>query len=532
MTRCALICLAFAAVAAGAAEGRAAGELPGLAVTLAPGSGVAAAVAAPGGRFESVLRPLRDGGTEVTAIEVESVIHAQLEADSGPLSLAAPIVYAFVPGIADRVEGLVATDSDGEIPLVAADDPVDPSGWPYYRHWRAGREVGFPVTIRYRSRVRPADGRRGPPFCIRATAGGVSGAGSGFLVLPENVTSTSSMVRWDLGELAPGSRAVTSFGEGEFELEGAPAELVQGWYMAGPFESYPPQGDADGFSGSWLGEFPFDAQGEMERAGRAYHFLGDFFEYLDPPPRYRVFMRVIGDPEARSSGTALTGSFMLSRGPIKPDDAESEAPRGTFFHEMIHQWVGAIEGPPGVASWFSEGLTSYYTNLLPMLGGFESVAEYGAGVNDIARNYYTSAARNLTAEQIGEVGFREEMTRRLPYQRGALYFADLDSKIRAATQGEENLHSFMRDIFQQREEGFRLDHDTWSELVGERVGPSARQGFLDVVIDGKTLVPASDAFGPCFERRPATFQTEAGGEVEGYEWLRVESIADETCRSY
>lgn len=489
--------------------------------------------AAAGGRFETVLRPVRDGGAEVTAIEVESVIRAGLADDSRPLSLSAPIVYAFVPGIADRVENLVASDVAGEIPLLQEDDPADPSGWPYYRHWRTGRGVSFPVTVRYRSLVRPADGRRGPPFCIRATAGGVSGAGSGFLVLPENVTSTTSAVRWDLADLAPGSRAVASFGDGDFELAGPPEELRQGWYMAGPYDRYPDGGDAGGFSASWLGAYPFDARAEMELAGEAYAWLGEFFAYLDPPPRYRVFMRVVNDPEARSTGTALTNSFLHSRGPIKPEDEAGDAPRGTFFHEMIHLWAGAIEGPPARVSWFSEGLTSYYTNLLPMLGGFQTVAEYGEGANEIARNYYTNAARNMSADEIAAIGFREEMTRRLPYQRGALYFADLDAKIRAATQNAENLHSFMRGIFRMREqEGFRFDEDRWIDLVGERLGPSAREEFQDVVINGKTLVPVTDAFGPCFERRPASYTTDAGDKVEGYEWVRVEAIADETCRKY
>ena len=486
------------------------------------------------GRFETLLRPVRDGGQAVTAIEVRSVIHGPVEPDSGPLSITAPIVYAGVPGIADRVEGLQVTDRDGTVPLSQTDDAANPGGFPYFRHWKAERDVVFPVKISYRSRVRHADGVRGPPFCIRPSDGGVSGAGSGFLVLPENVASTTSVVRWDLDDLANGSRAVTSFGEGDFELPGAPEELMQGWYMAGPIETYPDSGDDEGFSASWLGKYPFDAKTEMERAGQVYTWLGDFFGHLKPPPRYRVFMRVIDDPSGRTSGTALTNSFMLSRGPITAADEAGEAPRSTFFHEMIHLWVGGIEGPQGVTSWFGEGLTSYYTDLLPMLGGFETVAEYGEGVNENAKTYYTNEARNWTAEQIAEVGFGNELARRTPYQRGALYFADLDARIRVATHGEANLHTFVREIFRKREndDGFVFDHDKWMELIEAQIGPSAREQFQDVIINGETIVPASDAFGPCFERQPAKYLTEAGAEVDGYQWIRVESVPDETCRAY
>src|SRR5690606_18726519 len=171
-------------------------------------------------------------------------------------------------------------------------------------------------------------------------------------------------------------------------------------------------------SAAWLGDFPFDERTEMAWAGRVYAYLGEFFAYLDPAPRYRVFMRTVEAPP-QPGGTALVNSFMLSRGPARPGEAAS-GPRSTFLHEMIHQWVGGIEGPPGVTSWFSEGLTSYYTNLLPLLGGFGSVKEYGEGANEIARSYYTNPAREWSAEDIAAAGFGDEKARRVPYQRGTL----------------------------------------------------------------------------------------------------------------
>jgi hypothetical protein len=486
-----------------------------------------------GGYFEATLRPVREGGVDVTAIAVHSVIHATLEPDSGPFSVTAPVVYASVPGIADRVVNLRITDRDGDVELAPEDDPAAAGGYPYYRHWRAMRDVVFPVTITYRSEVEPTSERRGPPFGIHASAGGVSGAGAGFLVLPENVTSTVSRVHWDLRDLPPGTVSISSFGEGAFELEGPPADLMQGWYMAGAVGCYPESGDANGFSAAWLGDFPFDETEEMRWAGEAYAYLGEFFEYLDPPPRYRVFLRMLDEP-APGGGTALVNSFMLSRGQPTPDDARDESPRGTFVHEMVHLWVGGIEGTQGLISWFSEGLTSYYTILLPFLGGFETLDDYGRGVNELAKVYYTNAARNWTADQIAEVGFGNEQARRVPYQRGVLYFADLDAKIRAATGGQENLHSFTREIFGKREEDetFLFDHDKWKELLAAKIGPSAPEDFTDIIINGKTIIPATDAFGPCFERRPTVFADDDGAEFESYEWVRVASVSDKDCRDY
>ena len=489
---------------------------------------VAAPYCSPG-HFEVTLRPVLDRGG-VAAIEVHSVIHGSQVPFSGPLSVNAPVVYASVAGVADRVRELKLSDGEGEIPLTHEDDPPAAGGFPYFRHWRADRSVSFPVTLSYRSDVEPDDARPGPPFGIRPSAGGVSGAGAGFLVLPENVMSLVSRVQWDLSSLPPGSAGITSFGEGAFEVNGPPALLRQGWYMAGPLQRYPASGDANGFSASWLGHFQFDPAGEMQWAGEAYAYLGDFFRYLDPRPRYRVFMRML-DSGGGAGATALKNSFMLSQVPGMPRGIATR-PRDTFVHEMIHQWVGSLEGPSGMSGWFNEGLTTYYTSLLSMLGGFQTVDEYEEAINTVAEEYYTNPARNWSAARIAEAGFENAQARGLPYRRGALYFAHLDSRIRAVSGEAENLHSFLREIFTRREEDedFRFDHDRWRELIAARLGPEAVEEFTEIIMDGKTITPASDAFGPCFERQPAVFANDGGEALSGFRWVRVESVSERACR--
>lgn len=476
--------------------------------------------------FETVLRPVRDSGTEVTAIEVRSVLQGTLSADK-PFSLTAPIVYAATTGIADRVRDLEVTDSQGALQFTIEDDPAVKGGFPYFRHWRATRDVAGPVTISYRSLVQPTGAPNGPPFGIRPVAGGVSGAGSGFLVLPEGVANGLSKVHWDLGDLAAGSIAASSYGDGDFEIEGPPQKLIQAWYMAGPAGRYPETGDANGFSAMWLGQPPFDPHAAMKFAGEVYEYLGDFFPHLNPAPRYRVFIRILETPPF-GGGTALTNSFMLSRGPARPDES-TEGPNGLFFHEMIHQFAGGIEGPVGVTSWFSEGLTSYYTTLLQLRGGFSSVDDYGEAINDVFRRYYSSPARNWSAERIVETGFGDEDVRHTPYVRGHLYFANLDSQIRAASHGKRNLDIVLRELFARRENGETFDRDAWIAVVTQEVGTEAAEQFEAVILEGKTLVPASDAFGPCFQRK-STILAVKDREIEAYEWARKDGIPDSRCR--
>lgn len=501
--------------------------LPAGPVRAQPGDGQAGDGETGSSTFEVLLRPVRDAGTEVTAIAVRSTLRGAQLPDGERLRLAAPVVYAGVPGIADRVEDLEVTDRDGIVPVSADDDPAVPGGFPYFRHWTAGRDVTFPVRITYRSRVQPVGAPGGPPFGIRPTAGGVSGAGSGFLVIPENAGTVNSQVEWDLSDLQDGSLAATSFGDGDFSLDGPAARLMQGWYMAGPAGRFPAEGDIEGFSATWLGVPPWNPAITMAQTADIYGYLGEAFAYLGEAPRYRVFVRILETPPF-GGGTALTDSFMLSRGPAGADDGDDD-PQGLLFHEMIHGFVGGIEGPGGVTSWFSEGLTSYYTTQLQLRGGYWSLQDYIERINFVAGEYYTNPARNWSAERIVEVGFSDNFIRHLPYRRGELYFADLDARIRTASNGARDLDALMEEVFLRRQGGWAFDHDAWRAVLEAELGPEAVALFDAAVLDGtQTLTPAPDAFGPCLTREPATYERD-GETFQGYRWIRAGDVADTEC---
>jgi hypothetical protein len=303
--------------------------------------------------------------------------------------------------------------------------------------------------------------------------------------------------------------------------------------MAGPVGRYPETGDAEGFSAAWLGDFPFGPAEEMAKAGTSYAWLGDYFGYLSPPPRYRVFMRIVPYPIPRFSGTALGGSFMLSGPPNGLENTDGEPPTGTFFHEMIHMWVGQVEGPQGVTSWFSEGLTSYYTMVLPLRGGFEGVEDYAESVDRLPERYYTSPALGMSAEAITEVGFTNNDIREMPYVRGNLYFADLNARIRAKSGGARGLNDLMREIFERRhnDADYTFDHDAWVAAISAELGPEAEAEFQARIIDGVPFDPVPESFGPCFEREVAEYETESGS-VEGYRWVRNEDIPEAQCTDF
>lgn len=481
------------------------------------------------GTFNVTLKPVRDGGMKVSAIEVRAEIRGG--APQSAFSLTAPVNYAGNPGIADRVEGLVLRDRHGVVPLRVQDDQANPGGFPYFRHWRAERAVSFPARFTYRARVAPDGGPPGPPFSIRPTAEGVSGSGAGFLVLPGGVKTGSNIVSWDLSGLAAGSIASTTFGDGRtFKLKGPPQALMQGWYLAGRAGRFPATGDRNGYSATWLGNPPYDPATEMAWAGEAYTWLGRFFGYLNPPPRYRVFIRAVPPPNA--GGTALGASFMTAPRPASDPSGGSASPRSVFLHEMIHMWVGGIEAPAGVSSWFSEGLTTYYTRLLALRAGYTSVEEYARDVNNTMKSYYGSSALNMTADQIASVGFTNNQVREMPYVRGGYYFADLDARIRERSGGKRKLDDVLLPMFARRHKGEPFDHAAWLQILGTELGPEAQKQFTEVILGGATLVPEDNAFGPCLRREARRYEVSGRAPVQGFAWVRDAAIADDRCRSW
>lgn len=459
------------------------------------------------------LKPVTAAGA-VTAIDVTMALSGGV---AQGFALTAPVVYPGAPGVADRMKDIVVTDASGVVPLATTDDPAVPGGFPYFRHWKAIRGVSYPVRITYRALVTPPGGPGGPSFGIRAVGGGVTGAGSGFLLLPEGGDIASSSLHWNLDGFAPGAVASTSFGDGDVTVTGAPQRLMQGWYLAGPAGRYPASGMAQGFSAAWLGEPTFDAPATMAWTARGHAYLASYFPHLKPARSYRVFAQFREQPPY-GGATALEQSFMLSRGPLKPGEPRTE-PRTTLFHEMIHQWTGGIEAPQGVSSWFSEGLTTYYQDLLQLRGGFQSVAEYQANINDLAEAYFTSKARNWSADAITKVGFSDEEVRHTPYKRSAMYFYDLDARIRAQSNGKRNLDSLMFPMFVSREKGTRFDQAAWIAMVTKELGPGEKGRFERLILAGTdTLDPRSDMFGPCFAR-----------VADSYRWARVKTVPDARC---
>jgi len=448
--------------------------------------------------LDILLRVLKDADNSISHIEVILEMSPIDGEEQKPFVLKAPVIFAGVDGIADRIEQLRVTDDEGNVDLKQTEDPADAGGFVFWRKWQAVRPTAGRIKVQYRCSLPEPLPRSGPPFDLRINGGGISGAGYGFLALPDEEGQFNLRLHWDLEHLETGAIGWTSLGEGNVETVGPIERVFYSYFMAGRLGRYPEEGDINGFSSAWLGTPPFDAQEVMAWSAKSFTASKSFFRDTSQEP-YRFFMRV-GSDNNGVGGAGLYNSFMLFV-PVEPE--LTEGARGTIAHEMIHKWVGGIKGSPGETLWFSEGLTVHYTRLLTFRAGLFSAEEFLEDANGTVTRYLTNPQQNMPNDEIEKNFWKDRNAQVIPYDRGSLYFAHVDAKIRAASNGKRSLDDVTLTMFDRRRNGEESTREVWLELLKKELGASALAEFDSIIVRAEDFVPDSDAFGPCFERIPA-----------------------------
>ncbi len=515
-------------------------------------AGDRAAVVDPAASIDIVVRPVRNGSPDVQYAEIaEHIVRAPgvtsaefaVRVPGGPPGVAAP------PGL-ETVEML---DTKGPVP-VRADSGNS-------RRWRAQRPVTFPVTVAFRARMWPPGTRTNPSYMLRAAEGAVSGQGSGILVTPDDGVNYAARFRWDLSDLAAGSITTSGLTD-ENDVRAPLSTLLMTFFMAGPLHRYPANGDRDGFVAYWHGTPPWDAPYVMQWVASMYEYMRTFHNET-APRRYRVMGRML--PPPAYGGTALPNHFIFNA-PAGPRDTTETGPLLLLAHETGHLFIRGLQNPGGGGpsnNWFTEGLNEYYAVTLALRSGLAPLDLVLQQMNMQTRNYYTNPRKNMPADSVARANpMTDGRAQNVSYERGILFWADMDARIRTASNGRRNLDSVILPLIarartfggegglgNQARPGGQPGWFTPNELVdslAKEAGPSARQMFDSVIVRGKTIVPASNAFGPCFELRPTKLPDRYMGasdaraqassapvpEVDGYLWARVPSVPDDRCRNW
>lgn len=474
--------LVAAALAAGIGYGTQSGPLPLMKITLTPGPVNA------------------DGliGHVDVAVDLPSV-----DAPAGKPLLRMPAVYVNIETAASTMTGFTADDASGPVAMKTSDDPAE--GPTYYRNWIPNRTVKGDLSIRYRAPIDPRPQTRSEvPIVLRSEDGGFHGGGAVFIISPAEPAPYGLKVQWNLKALGPEARGVSSLGDGDVELAeaGAARRLPSLFFMAGPVSQYPADPPAGGFSAAWLTQPPFDPSPLLDWTGKLYAYYRGFFRTEGNKP-YRVFLRT--NRVNAGGGMGLFQSFVATF----DERTRPEGLKLLLAHEMFHTFApslgeGAVTGRDST-QWFDEGLAVHYQRILPIRAGLIEPDAFLKSLNSTARRYYTNLLNDTPNDQIAPRFWEDTRIRVLPYDRGSLYMAVVDGRIRKASGGKRGLDDVILALVERETKGLSNSPADWIKLIAAEYGPEAEKEY-EAMLAGAVMVPDEDAFGPEYKRIRAPFR--------------------------
>ncbi len=390
----------------------------------------------------------------------------------------------FVPGLArpQVLASLEVHDATGIVPVAPANERNGPG------RWVASRAVAGDVVVRYRLIAENIPALAGgPPIGVRIDGDGFSAAGNALLMAPNTTQAYRIAINWDLTAMGPGAEAVSSFGDGNVALPAGPVNrLGSALYMAGHLKREP-RSNTGAFSAVWVGEPAFDPRPAMQWSAAMHAAMSRFFRDEHEPP-YRVFLRY--NPMNAGGGAAFTNSFIVTYG----TGVTGENLKSILGHEMTHTWTAN-----GIGQWYSEGTAVFYQALLPWRAGLMTADAYLADLNKTASRYFTNALKNTPEAEVAPRFWEDTRIRVLPYDRGAMYFAVLNGKIRRASNGARSLDDLVRTMIVRARSGQRMTEAAWLDLVRAEIGEEGVTVHR-AMLAGGLMLPESDDFGACFRR--------------------------------
>jgi hypothetical protein len=369
----------------------------------------------------------------------------------------------------------------------------------------ASRSIKGDLVIRYRVKIQNSPDNGGTtPIFPRLDGKAFSAIGMTLLAAPVTDAPYRLAIKWDLSEMGAGARGVSSFGDGDVEAPAGPVERIEHIVvMAGQLERVPAGGKAGRFEAVWGGRPPFDPRPTMLWTEKLHRWMLSFFGTEDDPA-YRVFLRNNGGRNA-GGGVAFPNSFFATWGPAVTGDGL----KSILSHEMTHTFTANDLG-----RWYVEGDAVYYQVQLPWRAGLATTEQYLRDINLTASRYYTNAKMHAPEAEIDPNFFKDGWLNTLAYDRGALYFAELNGMIRDRTRGKRSIDDLVRVMVRKGRDGDTITNDTWYELLRKNIGEDAVT-LTKSMLSGGLVLPSSDAYGPCFRRYATKIRRyELGFDVE------------------
>ena len=433
------------------------------------------------------LRPLyQPYSTQPSALEVALNVDGK-GWGSGDHLMTMPKFVGSTPTSNLSSSAMMATDRDGTLPLKFSENERNVRSWKLLRA-PVGR---ISLTYVVEGDVVHPGGPRGPYVNLVSQDDCISGVGFSFI--PELHTDHKYWlsISWLLDRAPSAHTAAWTFSQGSLKTRilGQVRKLTETVYAAGDLW---PQFDDSGrqLAMIWMGRMTFDTDAIFKDFTSLRENMANFFQ--DPNPGNRVFARR-NIASAVTGGTAVDSSFMLSVG-WKESSADSVL--GVIAHEMIHRWV-QLESSNGHSNlekaWYDEGATEYYSLILRHRFGVIGDASLLRILNAQAMAYLSNPVRNYTAKRAATLAWRNPLAQVLPYQRGVMYFGQLENELRKQNTSI-SVDDLVLALLGRKRSTLPYTEEIWRSLLEESLGIPGIEAF-DAMLQGKVVVPSRGMFG-------------------------------------
>lgn len=224
----------------------------------------------------------------------------------------------------------------------------------------------------------------------------------------------------------------------------------------------------------------------------------------DPEQSFLVTVLPLeGKPGHRSvGGTALRDAFAF----LATTNAEDRTLTRTLAHEHMHAWIpprlGMMHAENDASDyWFSEGFTDFYTVRLLARDGLWPVEEAAREFNQVLWAYAFSPARGATNAEVAAKFWNDRAMNMMPYQRGFLFAALTDAKLRTASGGARDLDDVvlaMKRAVDAVGDGV-LPPPVRAHFLGTAAahGADMRADLARLIEKGEPILLPADALAPC-----------------------------------
>jgi predicted metalloprotease with PDZ domain len=315
-------------------------------------------------------------------------------------------------------------------------------------------------------------------------------------------------IHFDWSRISPGWSVASSFGMGDRcqSFHGSWKDALNSLFVGGDYRTYHTTVSGNALNFAIRGKWNFTDEEWISQVRKIIEYERTFwhdnnFSY------FLITLTPFTQERGSQGGTALTNAFMEH---LSHQDSISPQVLRQVAHENFHSWnpykIGHVPDPEERVSWFYEGFTNYYHDLMLFRAGLSSFSDYVGSLNGRLRTYeMEEGVKSPLDEFVRRHNADHSALAGLEYRRGSVIAAWLDATIRRESHNQSSLDDLMFYLVRQDADYERKHHGNPMVLTNKRVFSAAAK-FLgntsviqlrQYVLNGGSIQLPEGALGPC-----------------------------------